>query len=85
MCVMRGLWTKYIKEKSNRETCDCRARRCDRQPHIDQNLLVDVDDRHQQREDERPDDEADDAERLHYQEPNPQGKLVRYTRGERGG
>jgi len=58
------------------------SRRCDRQPRTEHYLLVDADDRHQRREDERPDDEADDAECQHYQEPNPQGKLVRCTRGE---
>ena len=56
--------------------------RCDRQAWPEHHLLVDVDDRHQQREDEWADDEADDAEHLHYQEPNAQGKLVRCTRGE---
>jgi len=56
--------------------------RRDRQPRHQHQQLVDVDDRHQQREHERPDDEADDAERLHYQESNPQGKPARCMRGE---
>jgi hypothetical protein len=79
---MGGLWTKHKKKQTHSRHLRLPRGRCDREPCFEHDLLVDVDDRHQQREDERPDDEADDAERLHYQEPNPQGKPVRCTRGK---